>query len=58
MLTEEYNRWISKATADADLIADDIDRNVSIVYMPLNGIGFEPVTRILDEAGFTYICQG
>ena len=34
---------------------DQIDRNVAIVYSPLNGTGREPVTRILNETGFTNI---
>ena len=33
----------------------DIDRSVKIVYSPLNGTGLEPVTRALNEAGFTNI---
>ncbi|MBR2844784.1 MAG: phospho-sugar mutase [Solobacterium sp.] len=34
---------------------DEIDRNVAIVYSPLNGTGLKPVTRALKEAGFTNI---
>ncbi|WP_225047576.1 phospho-sugar mutase [Lacticaseibacillus kribbianus] len=30
-----------------------IDRDVAIVYSPLNGTGLRPVTRTLREAGFT-----
>lgn len=33
----------------------DIDRNVSIVYSPLNGTGLVPVTRILKETGFNNV---
>lgn len=32
-----------------------IDRNVAIVYSPLNGTGREPVTHVLNETGFTNI---
>lgn len=32
-----------------------VDRNVAIVYSPLNGTGLEPVTRVLNETGFTNI---
>jgi len=35
--------------------ADHIDRNVSIVYTPLNGTGLEPVTRVLTKTGFTNV---
>jgi phosphoglucomutase len=34
---------------------DQIDRNVAIVYTPLNGTGLVPVTRTLRETGFTNI---
>ena len=34
---------------------DQIDRNVAIVYSSLNGTGREPVTRVLNETGFTNI---
>jgi len=34
---------------------ETIDKNVSIVYSPLNGTGLKPVTRTLGEAGFTNI---
>lgn len=37
------------------VLAENIDRNVAIVYSPLNGTGLEPVTRILKETGFTNI---
>lgn len=32
-----------------------IDKNVAIVYSPLNGTGLKPVTRILKESGYTNI---
>lgn len=34
---------------------DKIDRDVAIVYSPLNGTGLKPVTRALKESGFTNI---
>ena len=34
---------------------DPIDRDVSIIYTPLNGTGLQPVTRALRESGFTRI---
>lgn len=37
------------------LYGDPIDKNVSIVYSPLNGTGLIPVTRVLEESGFTNI---
>ena len=37
------------------LFGDEIDRDVAIVYSPLNGTGLKPVTRALSESGFTNI---
>lgn len=34
---------------------DDIDKNIKIVYTPLNGTGNIPVRRILKQRGFTNI---
>ena len=33
----------------------ETDRNVSIVYTPLNGTGRIPVTRVLEELGYTHV---
>ena len=35
--------------------ADEVDRNVAIVYSPLNGTGLKPVMRALSESGYTNI---
>ncbi len=37
------------------LFGDEIDRDVAIVYSPLNGTGLKPVARALSESGFTNI---
>lgn len=37
------------------VLTEPIDRNVAIVYSPLNGTGLEPVTRVLKETGFNNI---
>lgn len=37
------------------VVNEDIDRNVAIVYTPLNGTGLKPVTRVLKETGFNNI---
>ena len=34
---------------------DEIDKNVAIVYTPLNGSGLRPVTRVLSECGYSNI---
>ena len=37
------------------VLTEPIDRNVAIVYTPLNGTGLEPVTRVLKETSFNNI---
>lgn len=37
------------------LYGDEIDRDVAIVYSPLNGTGLVPVTKVLEKSGFTNI---
>lgn len=36
-------------------IRNDIDKNIKVVYSPLNGTGNVPVRRVLKERGFTNI---
>lgn len=45
--------FIESVKAQSVLFGDPIDRNVAIVYSPLNGAGLVPVTRVLEESGFT-----
>ena len=52
---EVLNRFISEVKNQSVLFGDEVDKNVSIVYSPLNGAGFEPVTRVLKESGFESI---
>lgn len=47
--------FISEVKNQSVLFGDSIDRNVAIVYTPLNGTGLIPVTRALEESGFTNI---
>lgn len=63
-LAEGKIRYIASDTYDAfthavkdqsALFGDEIDRNVAIVYTPLNGAGLKPVTRVLRESGFKSI---
>lgn len=58
-------RWISPEITDdfVDCVRkqsvlgpeDKVDRDVAIVYSPLNGTGLKPVLRTLRESGFTNI---
>ena len=52
---EVYTAFVEEVKNQSVLFGDRIDRNVSIVYSPLNGAGLKPVTRALREAGFTRI---
>ena len=47
--------FIEEVKAQSVLFGDEIDRDVAIVYSPLNGTGLKPVTRALKESGFTNI---
>lgn len=47
--------FIEEVKGQSVLFGDEIDRNVAIVYSPLNGTGLVPVTRALSESGFTNI---
>lgn len=47
--------FIEEEKAQSVLYGEDISRDVSIVYSPLNGTGLVPVTRVLKESGFTNI---
>lgn len=52
---EVYTSFVEQVKAQSVLFGDEIDRNVSIVYTPLNGTGLKPVLRTLKESGFTNI---
>lgn len=47
--------FIEAVKSQSVLFDDPIDRNVAIVYSPLNGTGLVPVMRVLEESGFTNI---
>lgn len=49
------DRFISELKNQIVLFGDEVDKNVSIVYSPLNGAGLEPITRVLKESGFDNI---
>ncbi len=50
-----YDNFIEAVKSQSVLYGDAIDRNVSIVYTPLNGTGLKPVLRALKEGGFTNV---
>lgn len=47
--------FIKDVRSESVLFGDDINRDVAIVYSPLNGTGLKPVARALLESGFTNI---
>ena len=47
--------FIEEIKNQSVLFGDEINRDVAIVYSPLNGSGLKPVTRALQESGFTNI---
>jgi phosphoglucomutase len=47
------DEYINKVKALS--LSDDIDKDIKIVYTPLNGTGSKPVRRVLNERGFTNI---
>lgn len=50
-----YTSFIEEVKNQSVLFGDEINRDVAIVYSPLNGTGLKPVTRVLQESGFTNI---
>lgn len=50
-----YTSFVEQVKAQSVLYGDPVDRDVSIVYSPLNGTGLKPVLRTLKESGFTNI---
>lgn len=51
-----YTDFINHVKAQTMLkFGEQIDKDVAIVYSPLNGTGLKPVTRTLKESGFTNI---
>ena len=47
--------FIEEVKGQSVLFGDEVNRDVAIVYSPLNGTGLVPVTRALIESGFTNI---
>lgn len=50
-----YSSFVEEVKKQSVLFGDEIDRNVSIVYSPLNGTGLKPVLRTLKESGYSNI---
>ena len=50
-----FDAFIEEVKSQSVLFGDKVDRDVAIVYSPLNGTGLKAVTRALSESGFTNI---
>lgn len=51
-----YDSFVEHVKAESPLYPDDeVDKNVSIIYTPLNGTGLKPVLRVLHESGYKSI---
>lgn len=52
---EVLTAFIEEVKGQSVLFGEAVDKNVAIVYSPLNGTGYIPVTRTLSEMGYTNI---
>lgn len=52
---EVLTAYIAEIKRQSVLGDCEVDKNVAIVYSPLNGTGLKPVTRALKEMGYTNI---
>ncbi len=49
---EEIDEEFYKQAIAQTINDDEIDKNISVVYTPLNGAGYKAVTTVLDRRGF------
>lgn len=52
---EVYSAFVEQVKSQSVLFGEKVNKDVSIVYSPLNGTGLNPVTRTLKEMGYTNI---
>lgn len=52
---EVLTAFIEEVKKQSVLFGESVDKDVAIVYSPLNGTGYIPVTRALKEMGYTNI---
>ena len=50
-----YTAFVNEVKNQSVLFGEAVNKDVSIVYSPLNGTGLKPVTRTLKEMGYTNI---
>lgn len=47
--------FIEEVKGQSVLFGEEVDKDVAIVYSPLNGAGLVPVTRVLSEMGYNNV---
>ena len=52
---EVYTAFIEQVKNQSVLFGETIDKDVAIVYSPLNGTGLKPIMRTLEEMGYNNI---
>ena len=52
---EVYTAFVEAVKGQSVLFGEPVNKDVAIVYSPLNGSGLKPVTRTLGEMGYTNI---
>ena len=52
---EVYTAFVEQVKNQSVLFGEEVNKDVAIVYSPLNGTGLKPVTRTLKEMGYTNI---
>ena len=50
-----YADFVEEVKKQSLLDGEQVDKNVAIVYSPLNGTGLKPVLRTLTESGYTNV---
>ncbi len=50
-----YTAFIEEVKGQSVAFGDEVNKDVAIVYSPLNGTGLKPVLRALNESGFSNI---
>ncbi|HAQ1358501.1 TPA: phospho-sugar mutase [Enterococcus faecium] len=53
--SEVLTAFIEEVKGQSVLFGEKVDKNVAIVYSPLNGTGLVPVTRTLAEMGYSNV---
>ena len=49
---ELLERFIARVEQESVLFGDEINKDLNIIYSPLNGTGLKPVTKILKKNGY------